>query len=208
MRIPSCAPRPVPTSSAVGVASPRAHGQAMINTATAAVNAVAVVSPAASQNPNVGQGDGNHDRHEHCGDLIRQTLHRRLARLGGGNEAADLSKGRVGADARGSDHQTAAGVDRRTSDRISWSDLHRHRFTGEQRGVDGRRTFLDDAVRGDLLAGTHHEPVADDELLDRDADFGAVALHGDVLGSEIEQSRGVLRRTSVWLVLRGTGRRG
>ena len=39
MRMPSCAPRPVPTSSAVGVASPSAHGQAMISTATAAVNA-------------------------------------------------------------------------------------------------------------------------------------------------------------------------
>ena len=39
IRIPSCAPRPVPTISAVGVASPSAHGQAMISTATAAVNA-------------------------------------------------------------------------------------------------------------------------------------------------------------------------
>ena len=39
MRMPSWAPRPVPTSSAVGVASPRAHGQAMISTATAAVKA-------------------------------------------------------------------------------------------------------------------------------------------------------------------------
>ena len=36
---PSWAPRPVPTSSAVGVASPSAQGQAMISTATAAVNA-------------------------------------------------------------------------------------------------------------------------------------------------------------------------
>ena len=39
MRMPSWAPRPVPTISAVGVARPRAHGQAMISTATAAVNA-------------------------------------------------------------------------------------------------------------------------------------------------------------------------
>ena len=39
MSRPSWAPRPVPTSSAVGVASPSAHGQAMINTATAAVKA-------------------------------------------------------------------------------------------------------------------------------------------------------------------------
>ena len=38
-RIPSWAPRPVPTISAVGVASPSAHGQAMISTDTAALNA-------------------------------------------------------------------------------------------------------------------------------------------------------------------------
>ena len=40
IRMPICAPRPVPTMSAVGVASPSAQGQAMISTATAAVNAV------------------------------------------------------------------------------------------------------------------------------------------------------------------------
>ena len=53
MSTPSCAPRPVPTSSAVGVASPRAHGHAMISTATAAVKALAVPAPAPSQNPSV-----------------------------------------------------------------------------------------------------------------------------------------------------------
>ena len=39
MSTPSWAPRPVPTSRAVGVARPSAHGQAMISTATAAVKA-------------------------------------------------------------------------------------------------------------------------------------------------------------------------
>ena len=37
---PACAPRPVPTMMAVGVASPNAHGQAMTSTATAWINAV------------------------------------------------------------------------------------------------------------------------------------------------------------------------
>src|SRR5699024_4687130 len=46
-------PRPVPTSSAVGVASPNAQGQAIINTATAAVNAIATGLPLASQNTRV-----------------------------------------------------------------------------------------------------------------------------------------------------------
>ena len=49
IRMPSCAPRPVPTRIAVGVASPSAHGQATISTATAAVNADADGCPASSQ---------------------------------------------------------------------------------------------------------------------------------------------------------------
>ena len=53
MMMPSWAPRPVPTMIAVGVASPRAHGQAMISTATAAVNADAADSPTPSQKPRV-----------------------------------------------------------------------------------------------------------------------------------------------------------
>ena len=48
MSTPSCAPRPVPTRIAVGVARPSAHGQAMISTATAAVNAAATDPPANS----------------------------------------------------------------------------------------------------------------------------------------------------------------
>ncbi len=40
-RMPSSAPRPLPTMMAVGVARPRAHGQAMISTATAARTASA-----------------------------------------------------------------------------------------------------------------------------------------------------------------------
>ena len=48
IRMPSWAPRPVPTISAVGVARPSAHGQAMIRTATAAVNAAAA-SPVARE---------------------------------------------------------------------------------------------------------------------------------------------------------------
>ena len=53
MTIPSWAPRPVPTMSAVGVARPRAHGQATTSTATAAVKAAPAVAPKASQPPKV-----------------------------------------------------------------------------------------------------------------------------------------------------------
>ena len=51
--MPSWAPRPVPTMIAVGVASPSAHGQAMISTATAAVNASSAAAPSSSHTASV-----------------------------------------------------------------------------------------------------------------------------------------------------------
>ena len=59
IRMPSWAPRPVPTMRAVGVARPRAQGQAMISTATAAVKA-AVTSDREAQ-PDA-QGDQRDER--------------------------------------------------------------------------------------------------------------------------------------------------
>ena len=49
MKMPSCAPRPQATISAAGVARPSAHGQAMISTASAALNACSTGLPASSQ---------------------------------------------------------------------------------------------------------------------------------------------------------------
>ena len=48
MTTPSWAPRPVPTMIPSGVASPRAHGQAMISTATAALNAALASLPSSN----------------------------------------------------------------------------------------------------------------------------------------------------------------
>ena len=69
------APRPVPTSSAVGVASPSAHGQAMTSTATAAVKPCCqpVVSPQASRFTSaIDEDDGDEDG----GDAVGEPLHR------------------------------------------------------------------------------------------------------------------------------------
>ena len=100
IRIPSCAPRPVPTISAVGVARPSAHGHAMIRTATAAVNALAADAPSASQPASVSERDRDHDRHEDRRDAVGEPLHRRLAGLRGLDEARDLRERGVGADLR------------------------------------------------------------------------------------------------------------
>ena len=83
--------------------------------------------------------------------------------------------------------EAAAGVDGGAGDGVAGADLDGHGLAGEERRVDGRGALLDDAVGGDLLAGAHDEPVADGELVDRDADLVAVAEDGDVLGAQLEQ---------------------
>ena len=76
MRMPSRAPRPVPTSSAVGVARPSAHGQAMTSTAIATSSARAG-SPVADPPAGEGQrGEDEHDRHEDGRDAVGQALDR------------------------------------------------------------------------------------------------------------------------------------
>ena len=49
MKMPSCAPRPQAATSAAGVARPSAQGQAMISTASPALNARSAAAPASSQ---------------------------------------------------------------------------------------------------------------------------------------------------------------
>jgi hypothetical protein len=197
MSRPSWAPRPVPTMSAVGVASPRAHGQAMMSTATIAVNAKSAGSPEPSQNPRVPAA------------MMRTTGTKmpemRSARRWTGalpvcasDTSGDLRQRGVGADLRGADHQAPADVDGRADHIVARRLLDRHRLAGQQRLVDGRGALLDDAVGGDLLPRADDEAVALDELVDGDAPLGAVGVQdGDVLGAEREQ--GLERRAGAAL---------
>ena len=185
---PSCAPRPVPTISAVGVASPSAHGQAMISTATAAVKAKRGALAGAEPEAERADRDREDDRDEDARDAVGEPLDRRLAGLRLGDQARDLRQRGVVADARGADDQAPAGVDRRARDVGAGADLDRDGLAGEHAHVDGGVAVLDDAVGGDLLAGTDDEAVADLQLLDRDAALGAVVVEDrDVLGAELEQ---------------------
>ena len=107
---PSCAPRPVPTISAVGVARPSAHGQAMIRTATAAVNADAALPPVASQTARVASesaittgtntADTRSARRWTCALPVWASV----------DQAGDLCERGVGADPGRAHHQPPAGV--------------------------------------------------------------------------------------------------
>ena len=82
-------------------------------------------------------------------------------------EAGDLGERRVGTDPRRPHDQATAGVDGGAGDGASGLDLDRHRFARQQRGVDGRRSFLDDSVGGDLLAGPHDVRVEEADVEER-----------------------------------------
>ncbi len=121
------------------------------------------------------QRDADHDRHEDRGDAVGEPLHGSLARLRRLDEARDLRERRVGADPRRPHDEAAVRVDGRAGELGAGGDLERHRLAREQRPVDRRLALDDDAVGGDLLAGTHEEHVAHPELGDGDELLGAVA---------------------------------
>ena len=100
----------------IGVASPSAHGQAMISTATAFDEAR---GPARGSGPSDAPYDErqrrgqHHRRHEVARHRVGQALNRRAAALRLGHHPHDLRQQRVGADALGAHHEAAGAVDRR-----------------------------------------------------------------------------------------------
>ncbi len=148
-----------------------------------------------------GNRQRDHDRHENPGDAVRQPLGLRLTGLRVFYQFRHLGQLGVGADAIGAHHDPPADIDRRTDDRILGTDLDRHRFSREHRGVDRRRTLDDHTVGGDLFAGPHHEDVANAQLLDRNSLLDCIcpprrlrrlpspcaAQHGNVLRAELQQ---------------------
>ena len=145
--------------------------------------------------PGEGQrGEHEHDGHEHGRHPVGEPLHRRLAGLGALDEPGDAGERGVGADPGGLDDEPPGAVDRAAGDLVAGGDVDGQRLAGDERGVDRAAAVDDPAVGGDLLAGPHDEPVADDEVVDGDAHLGGGPgggvdpLDGDVLGAQAEQA--------------------
>ena len=152
MRMPSWAPRPVPTMSAVGVARPEGAGAGDDEHGHRGGERVGGVAGVGQPEAEGGGGQGDDDGDEDRRDPVGQALHRGLARLRLLDQPGDLGQRGVGADPGGPHHQAPAGVDGGAHDPVAGPDLDRHALAGEQRLVDRRRALLDDAVGGDLLA--------------------------------------------------------
>ncbi len=164
IRMPSCAPRPVPTSRAVGVASPSAHGQAMISTATAAENANAAPAPAPSQKPSVATAIAI--------TIGTKTPETRSARrcTGALPDWASVTSRAICASAVSAPTAVARTMRRPPTLTVApttsspGADLDRHALPRQQRPVDCGAALLDDAVRRTFSPGTNDEPVADLKL--------------------------------------------
>ena len=100
---PIVAPLPVPTMIDIGVASPSAHGQAMISTATALTSACASrgSGPTSAQTTNVTAATRDDRRDEVRRPPVGEPLDRRAAALRLADHADDLREQRLGADALG-----------------------------------------------------------------------------------------------------------
>ncbi len=187
MRIPSCAPRPVPTMSAVGVASPSAHGQAMISTATAAEKA-AVASPVTTSQPASVAS-------ESTSTIGTKTLETRSTSrwIGAFPDCASATSLAICASAVSSPTFVARTTSRpnvltvATGDSGAGRDVDGDGLAREHRLVDGRFALDDDAVGRDLLPRTDDEEIADRELGDRNGDLHAVPEHACLLGAELEE---------------------
>ena len=158
----------------IGVARPSAHGQAMISTLTAATIANGSRGCGPIAQPEGGQGDGDHDRHEHRRDLVDQSLDRSTGPLRLGDQVDDPGQGRVGAQASGLHHQAAALDDRAADDPVTGALVDRNRLAGDHRLVHIRVTIDHGAVGRHLLARPHPTPIAQLQLGGRHVGLGAV----------------------------------
>ena len=140
---PASAPRPVPTMIDIGVASPSAHGHAMMRTAIALTSAYASRGSGPSERPHDERDDGNdHDRrHEPPRHRVGETLNRRTRSLRFADHANDLREKRVRADALRLHHERARAIDGAACHLIARRLLHRNGLAGHHRFVDARRAL-------------------------------------------------------------------
>ena len=117
----------------MGVASPRAHGQAMISTATALTMAWESFGsgPSHIQRMKVMTETANTVGTKITGDPVGKPLDRRAAALGLGHHFHDLSQQGVATHPLGAHHEAAGAIDGAGGDGVAYGFLHRQRLAGD-----------------------------------------------------------------------------
>ena len=125
---------------AIGVASPSAHGQAMMSTAMA-LSSASAKRGSGPQTYQRSEGDDGHDdyrRHEPGRHGVGEPLNRRARALRLADHPDDLRQHGLAPDALGAHDEAPRAVDRRARDPLSRFFDDRHRLAREHRLVDVR----------------------------------------------------------------------
>ena len=162
IRMPFSAPFPVPTMTAVGVARPRAQGQAMIITATKLSRARfrEGFGPKTAQTANVRSAMADDGGHEPAGDDVGQALDGGLGALGLFDEADDLGQHRVLADLGRPELEASGLVERGPDDLVPFRFADGQALARDHGLVHGRPAPRHDAVDRDLFPGPDDDDVA------------------------------------------------
>ena len=132
--------------------------------------------------------DGHHRRHEDRRYFIRQASNRRLRGRRFTDQPNNLRKGGILAHLLGPGFEIAIGIDGGLGNAAPRRFLHRHRFAGQRRLVDGRFPFKDHAVHRDGFAGLHQEHIAHHHVGGRDGDFLALPKDRRFLWRELQKT--------------------
>ena len=190
MRTPICAPRPTPTMMETGVASPSAHGQAMMRTATATTRACAsrgsgpTIAHTANATTAMAMTTGT-----------KTAATRSAIRWMGARErcaSATICTMRASIVSRPTFSATMTSapvwlmVPPMTVSPVGLGG--RHRLTGHQGLIDRGASFFDRAVDRHLLARTDPQPVAELNLVQGHFFVGAVGTDpSGRLRAQVEQ---------------------
>ena len=176
MKMPSCAPRPQATISAAGVASPSAHGQAMISTASAALNARSAGLPASSHPASV-----RADATRTAGTKMPQirSASRWMAAFCDWACSTRATRwaswvSRPTLTARTTSRPATTTVPAVTS--VALGDVGRDGLPGHHAGVHRGLAELHLPVGGDPFPRAHHEPLPRAQFGDRDPVLGPVSV--------------------------------
>ncbi len=153
----------------------------MISTVTAAISAKVNrgSGPNMTHATKAAIAASKHQWNEPARDAIRQPLHGGARALRLSNEINNACQHRVAADFVSADHQATVLIDGASNDLCAFALLHRHRLSGHERFIHQRRSFSDDTIDRDLLAGTNTQEISDSNEID-----------GDVLIAGLDRSAG------------------
>jgi hypothetical protein len=165
----ACAPRPTPTMIDIGVASPSAQGQAMMSSTLTAATRVrhARLRPEIRPDaPNATQRHDDHGGDKPAGHPIRKPLDRRSRALRFRDHLHDLRQQRIAADFFGAHHEPAGLIQRARDHLAAGLSCDGHGFAGDERFIERRTAFENDAVDRHLFAGTDPQFVAGRKAVD------------------------------------------